>query len=52
MTANKFIYACELRTGPGAHFRYARHYRDVMQHWFKRFPQTKDFIKLGEAEPE
>lgn len=51
-TADKFIYECELRTGLGAHFRYARHLRDVLALFYKHFPETKGLILEGSAEPE
>jgi len=51
-TADKFIYEAELRTGVGAHFRYARHLRDVLALWYERFPATKQGILEGSAEPE
>jgi len=51
-TANKFIYEAELRTGKGAHYRYAGHLHDVLALWFKDFPSTKKFIHEGLAEPE
>ncbi len=51
-TADKFIYEAELRTGLGAHYRYARHLRDVLALWYRRFPATQRFILEGSAEPE
>ena len=51
-TADKFIYEAELRTGLGAHFRYARHLRDVLALWYKEFPGTKGRVLEGAAEPE
>jgi thymidylate synthase ThyX len=51
-TADKFIYEAELRTGVGAHFRYAKHLRDVLALWYERFPATKELILEGSAEPE
>ncbi|MGA2866900.1 MAG: FAD-dependent thymidylate synthase [Verrucomicrobiota bacterium] len=51
-TADKFIYEAELRTGLGAHFRYARHLRDVLALWYEQFPSTKGLILEGSAEPE
>jgi thymidylate synthase ThyX len=51
-TADKFIYEAELRTGVGAHFRYARHIRDVLQIWYAQFPETHGHILEGSAEPE
>ena len=51
-TADKFIYEAELRTGIGAHYRYARHYRDTLALWYQRFPATRGRILEGSAEPE
>ncbi len=51
-TADKFLYEAELRTGTGAHFRYAQHLRDVLQLWYQKFPSTKDRVLEGSAEPE
>ena len=51
-TADKFIYEAELRTGLGAHFRYAKHLRDVLALWYEQFPTTKGLVLEGAAEPE
>lgn len=51
-TADKFIYEAELRTGLGAHYRYAKHLRDVLALWYEQFPQTKGLVLEGTAEPE
>ena len=51
-TADKFIYEAELRTGTGAHYRYARHLHDTLQLWFEKYPQTRGLISEGSAEPE
>lgn len=51
-TADKFLYEAELRTGTGAHYRYARHLRDVLELWYKRFPETRGLVLEGSAEPE
>jgi thymidylate synthase ThyX len=51
-TADKFIYEAELRTGTGAHFRYARHLRDMLALWYEQFPGTRSLILEGSAEPE
>ena len=51
-TADKFIYEAELRTGVGAHPRYAAHLRDVLQLWYEKFPATRGAILEGSAEPE
>jgi len=52
MPADKFIYEAELRTGLGAHFRYARHYKDALACWYDRYPETRGLILEGNAEPE
>lgn len=51
-TADKFLYEAELRTGLGAHFRYARHLRDALALWYEKFPATKGHVLEGSAEPE
>lgn len=51
-TADKFIYEAELRTGVGAHYRYAKHLHDVLELWYERFPSTRGLILEGSAEPE
>ena len=51
-TADKFIYEAELRTGTGAHFRYAKHLHDALALWFEKFPLTRGLISEGRAEPE
>jgi hypothetical protein len=51
-TADKFIYEAELRTGTGAHFRYAKHLSDALALWYARFPNTRGRILEGSAEPE
>jgi hypothetical protein len=51
-TADKFIYEAELRTGVGAHFRYAKHLTDILKMWYDAFPATRGFIREGGAEPE
>jgi len=51
-TADKFIYEAELRTGLGAHYRYAKHLRDVLALWYDRFPATRGLVLEGSAEPE
>jgi thymidylate synthase ThyX len=49
---DKFIYAIELRTGMGAHFRYAEHLAAACVELLKKMPELKPFIKVGNAEPE
>ncbi|WP_395088911.1 FAD-dependent thymidylate synthase [Armatimonas sp.] len=51
-TADKFLYEAELRTGTGAHYRYANHLRDVLALWYAKFPQTRGLVLEGSAEPE
>jgi len=51
-TADKFIYEAELRTGLGAHYRYAKHLRDALGLWYVQFPTTRGAILEGSAEPE
>ena len=51
-TADKFIYEAELRTGLGAHYRYAKHLRNALALWYERFPATKGLVLEGSAEPE
>jgi len=51
-TADKFLYEAELRTGLGAHFRYARHLRDTLGLWYEKFPETRGLVLEGSAEPE
>ena len=51
-TADKFIYEAELRTGAGAHYRYAEHLRETLALWYERFPTTRGLVLEGSAEPE
>jgi thymidylate synthase ThyX len=51
-TADKFIYEAELRTGTGAHFRYAEHLREVLALWYEKYPATRGLVLEGSAEPE
>lgn len=51
-TADKFIYEAELRTGTGAHYRYAKHLRDALELWYAKYPETRGLILEGSAEPE
>jgi thymidylate synthase ThyX len=50
--ADKFIYEAELRTGMGAHFRYAEHLSSALKEFFKQVPEAKDWVVEGTAEPE
>jgi len=51
-TADKFIYEAELRTGLGAHFKYAQHMKAALSLWYERYPETRGLILEGDAEPE
>jgi hypothetical protein len=50
--ADKFIYEAELRTGMGAHFRYAEHLSAVLRKFFETVPEAKEWVVEGTAEPE
>ena len=50
--ADKFIYEAELRTGMGAHFRYAEHLSAALKEFFKQVPDAKKWVVEGTAEPE
>ncbi|MCR6655527.1 MAG: FAD-dependent thymidylate synthase [Opitutus sp.] len=50
--ADKFIYEAELRTGMGAHFRYAEHLSAVLKAFFAQVPEAKEWVVEGTAEPE
>ena len=50
--ADKFIYEAELRTGMGAHFRYAEHLSAVLREFMKQVPEARDWVVEGTAEPE
>jgi len=52
MHLDKFIYETELRTGMGAHFRYAEHLSAACGELLKIAPQLAPFIQIGSAEPE
>jgi thymidylate synthase ThyX len=49
---DKFIYEAELRTGMGAHFRYAEHLSSALRTFFKQAPETRDSVVEGTSEPE
>jgi hypothetical protein len=51
-TLDKFIYEVELRTGLGAHFRYAEHLDDAADDLIAQKPELGEFINIGTAEPE
>lgn len=50
--ADKFIYEAELRTGMGAHFRYAEHLSAVLREFLQQVPEAKPWVVEGTAEPE
>jgi len=50
--ADKFIYEAELRTGMGAHFRYAEHLSAVLHAFFGQVPEARQWVVEGTAEPE
>jgi thymidylate synthase ThyX len=50
--ADKFIYEAELRTGMGAHFRYAEHLSAALGAFFEQVPEARDWVVEGTAEPE
>ena len=49
---DKFIYEAELRTGLGAHFRYAQHLSAALAQFYKHVPEAKNWVTEGTAEPE
>ncbi len=49
---DKFIYEAELRTGMGAHFRYAEHLSAALAEFCHQVPEAKDWVVEGTAEPE
>lgn len=50
--ADKFIYEAELRTGMGAHFRYAEHLSAALRAFFAQVPEAREWVVEGTAEPE
>ena len=50
--ADKFIYEVEVRTGMGAHFRYAEHLAVACREFLKLVPEAEPFVRIGTAEPE
>jgi thymidylate synthase ThyX len=50
--ADKFIYEAELRTGMGAHYRYAEHLSATLREFFRQVPEARDWVVEGTAEPE
>lgn len=51
-TADKFLYEMELRTGVGAHYKYAEHCHELLKLWYEKYPLTQGLIFEGSAEPE
>jgi thymidylate synthase ThyX len=49
---DKFIYEAELRTGMGAHFRYAEHLSAALREFFAQVPDAREWVVEGTAEPE
>jgi hypothetical protein len=50
--ADKFIYEAELRTGMGAHFRYAEHLSKALGAFLAQVPEAREWVVEGTAEPE
>lgn len=50
--ADKFIYEAELRTGMGAHFRYAEHLSAALREFLAQVPEARAWVVEGTAEPE
>jgi thymidylate synthase ThyX len=50
--ADKFIYEAELRTGMGAHFRYAEHLGAALRAFHEQVPEAREWVVEGTAEPE
>jgi hypothetical protein len=50
--ADKFIYEAELRTGMGAHFRYAEHLGAALREFTNQVPAAREWVVEGTAEPE
>ncbi len=50
--ADKFIYEAELRTGMGAHYRYAEHLSAALRGFFEQVPEARNWVVEGTAEPE
>ena len=50
--ADKFIYEAELRTGMGAHFRYAEHLGLALRGFLEQVPEAREWVVEGTAEPE
>jgi thymidylate synthase ThyX len=50
--ADKFVYEAELRTGMGAHYRYAEHLSAALREFLRQVPDAKPWVNEGTAEPE
>ena len=50
--ADKFIYEAELRTGMGAHVRYAEHLSAALREFLRQVPAARAQVVEGTAEPE
>ncbi len=51
-TLDKFVYEAELRTGTGAHYRYASHLSRVIDTLQQSHPLICGKVRVGTAEPE
>ena len=51
-TLDKFVYLAELRTGAGAHFKYAQDVLAAVEALAAEFPRTAAAIKTGQYLPE
>ncbi len=51
-TLDKFVYEAELRTGTGAHYKYAAHLREAVAALGTHYPRFAESITLGSNEPE
>jgi thymidylate synthase ThyX len=49
---DKLIYETELRTGLGAHYKYAEHLKEAYTELVKEFPEIQKHVEIGTAEPE
>lgn len=49
---DKFVYEAELRTGLGAHFRYAEHLSAALRAFLSEVPDAREWVTEGTAEPE
>jgi Thymidylate synthase complementing protein len=49
---DKFIYEAELRTGMGAHYRYAEHLGAALKAFYAQVPEARQWVVEGTAEPE